>query len=110
MMDLGSNNCFVTGTPCLNDGHGYDFVSSVSHPRPDSIGLLIYDSNACAHIQSITVVLQVPHDSNNPAEKGLISWIDHLELNYDMTLFISIYYIYIAYIIILYNKIILECM
>jgi hypothetical protein len=24
-------------------GHGYDFTSSVSHPRLDSVGLLVYD-------------------------------------------------------------------
>jgi hypothetical protein len=44
MMGLGSNNCFVTGTPYLNGGYDYGFTSSVGHPRSDSVGLLVYDS------------------------------------------------------------------
>jgi len=40
---LGSNGCFVTGTPCLNGGHGYGFGSSVGHPRSDLVRLLVYD-------------------------------------------------------------------
>jgi hypothetical protein len=44
MMGLGSNICFVTGAPCLNGGHGYGFASSVSHPKLDSVGLLVYDN------------------------------------------------------------------
>jgi hypothetical protein len=43
MMGLGSNGYFVTGTSCLNKGHGYSFASSVGHPRSDSVGLLVYD-------------------------------------------------------------------
>jgi hypothetical protein len=43
MMGLESNDCFVTGAPCLNGGHGYDSASSVGHSRSDSIGLLVYD-------------------------------------------------------------------
>ncbi len=43
MMGIGSNNCFVTGTPCLIVGHNYGFASSVGHPRSDSVGLLVYD-------------------------------------------------------------------
>jgi hypothetical protein len=38
MMSLGSNGCFVTGTPYLNRGHSYGFASSVGHLRLDSVG------------------------------------------------------------------------
>jgi hypothetical protein len=44
MMGLGSNGCFVTVTPCLNGGHGYDFASSMGHLMLDSVKLLVYDS------------------------------------------------------------------
>jgi hypothetical protein len=44
MTGLGSNGCFVTGSPFINGGHGYGFASSVGHPRSDSVGLLVYDS------------------------------------------------------------------
>jgi hypothetical protein len=93
MMGLGSNGCFVTCTHCLNWGHGYGF--------------------AWMGVQGTSVVLQVPRDNVNPVGKGLISWVNHLELNYDTTLIISIYYIYMAYIIILFNEMtlqILQCM
>jgi hypothetical protein len=43
MIGLGSNGHFVTGTPCLNRGHDYDFANRVGHLRSDSVGLLIYD-------------------------------------------------------------------
>jgi hypothetical protein len=43
MMGLGSNGCFVTVALCLNGGHGCGFASSVSHPRSDLVGLLVYD-------------------------------------------------------------------
>jgi hypothetical protein len=44
MMGLGSNGYFLTGTPCLNEGHGCCFANIVGHPRLDSIGLLVCDS------------------------------------------------------------------
>jgi hypothetical protein len=44
MMCLGSNGCFGTSAPCLNEGHGYSFACSVGHPRLNSIGLLVYGS------------------------------------------------------------------
>jgi hypothetical protein len=71
-MGLGSNSCFVTGTPYLNGGHNCGFDSSVGDPRSDSVGLLVYDS-IFVHNQGIGVVLQVPRDSANPIGKGLIS-------------------------------------
>jgi hypothetical protein len=43
MIGLGSNGCFVTGAPCLNEGHSYGFASSVAHPRSDLVRLLVYD-------------------------------------------------------------------
>jgi hypothetical protein len=43
MMGLGSNGCFVTGTPCLNGGHDYVLACSVDHPRSDSVKMLVYD-------------------------------------------------------------------
>jgi hypothetical protein len=42
-MDIGSNGCFVIDAPCLNEGHDYEFTSSVGHPRLDSVRLLVYD-------------------------------------------------------------------
>jgi hypothetical protein len=38
------------------------------------------------HIRGTGVVLQVPQNKANPARNGLISWVDHMELNYNMTL------------------------
>jgi hypothetical protein len=43
MMGLGSNDCFGTGTPCLNEGHGYGFVSRVGYLKSNLEGLLVYD-------------------------------------------------------------------
>jgi hypothetical protein len=43
----------------------------------------------CVHIRGNGVVLQVPRDRANTVGKGLISWVNHLELNYNMTLVIS---------------------
>jgi len=34
---------FVTGSPFMNEGHGYGFASSVGHLMSSSTGLLIYD-------------------------------------------------------------------
>jgi hypothetical protein len=45
-----------------------------------------------------SVVLLVFWDSANPTGNGLISWVDHMELNYDMILLLRhilyLYYIY----------------
>lgn len=43
MMGLGSNDCFKTGAPCLNEIHGYEFSSSVGHLSSDLVGLLVHD-------------------------------------------------------------------
>jgi hypothetical protein len=61
-----------------------DVISSVCHPRLDSIGLLMMDDSI--HIRGTGVVLQVPWDKANPARNGLISWADHIELKYDTIL------------------------
>jgi len=45
----------------------------------------------CIDIRDIGIVLQVHRASDTPVGKGLISWVDHVELNYDMILVISIY-------------------
>jgi hypothetical protein len=39
MMDFGSNNGFVIGAPCRNEGHGYNLCSSMAtrHPRLESV-------------------------------------------------------------------------
>jgi len=63
-----------------------DIIHSVGHPRSNSVELLMMESSV--HIWGTNVVLQVPRDNANPTEKGLISWVDHMELNYDMMLFI----------------------
>jgi hypothetical protein len=43
IINLRSNDCFMTGAPCSNEGHDYGFASSVGHLRSDSVGLLVYD-------------------------------------------------------------------
>jgi hypothetical protein len=59
-----------------------DVISSVDHPRLDSVGLLMMDSSV--YIQGTSVVLLVPQDNANPIGNGLISWGDHMVLSYDM--------------------------
>jgi hypothetical protein len=93
MMGLGSNGCFVIAAPCLNGSHDYGFPSSMGHPRSDSIWLLVYDGMHT--IFGAPVVLQVPRDNNNLTWNGLISWVDHMELNYDMIILLQhILYLY----------------
>jgi hypothetical protein len=76
-------------------------ISSVGHSRLDSVGLLMMDGSV--HIRDTDVVLQVPRDSTNLAWNELISWIDHMELNYDMISYYNIYYIYTASMMTLSN-------
>jgi hypothetical protein len=64
-----------------------NIISSVGHPRSDSVRMLMMDSSI--HIWGTGVVLHVPQNSSNPVGKGLISWVDHMELNYDMILLVS---------------------
>lgn len=59
-----------------------DVISSVGHLRSNSVRLLMMNNSV--HIRGTSVVLQVHRDSANLAEKGLISWVNHMELNYDM--------------------------
>ncbi len=42
-MGLESNSCFVIGASYQNEGHGYEFASSVDHSRLDLVELLVYD-------------------------------------------------------------------
>jgi hypothetical protein len=83
MMSFGSNNCFVIGALFTNGGHGYDFTSSVGHPKSNSVGLLVYIWRYAYNIRGTDVVLQVHRDNVNPTDKGLISRIDHIDNNYD---------------------------
>jgi hypothetical protein len=61
-----------------------DVISSMAHLRSDSIELLMMDSSV--QIWGFSFVLQVPWESVNPGKKGLISWVDHMKLHYDMIL------------------------
>ncbi len=63
------------------------FASKVGHPRSDLVKLLMM--NDSINIRGTGVVLQVLRDSANPVRKGLISWIDHVKLNYNIILVIS---------------------
>jgi len=72
-----------------------DFTSGMGHSRSDLVGLLVMDSSI--HIGGIDIVLKVLRDSANSTENGLISWIEHMELNYDMI--ILLYYILYLYCI-----------
>jgi hypothetical protein len=41
------------------------------------------------HTRGTDIVLQVPQDNANPIGKGLISWVDYIELNYNMILLLQ---------------------
>jgi hypothetical protein len=56
------------------------------------------------NIRGIGVVLYVSYDNANPTEKGLICWVYHMKLNYDMISYYNILYIYITFMIIFSNK------
>jgi len=49
MKGLGSNVCFVTDAPCLNEGQSYGFARSVGNPRSNSVGLLVFDGMRTIH-------------------------------------------------------------
>jgi hypothetical protein len=84
MMGFESNGCFVTNAPCLNRGNSYSFASSIGHPMSNSVGLLVYDDMRTypGHLCCITC----PSGQRQPARKRLISWVEHMELNYDVIL------------------------
>jgi hypothetical protein len=42
-MGLEFNSCFVIGASYPSESHGYEFASSMGHPRLDSVGLLVCD-------------------------------------------------------------------
>jgi hypothetical protein len=48
----------------------------------------------CVLHRGTSIVLRVPRDSVNPTKKGLMLWIDHMKLNYDMSALNIICYIY----------------
>lgn len=89
MMGFRSNGYFVIGAPYQSGGHGYGFASSMDHQRLDSVSCQYM--TVCINIRGTGVVLQVDWASATLVGKGLISWVDHVELNYDMILVISIY-------------------
>jgi hypothetical protein len=84
MFGFGSNDCFMTDAPCLNGIMVTNIICSMSHSRSNSVGLLMMDGSV--HIRGTSIILQVLQDSRNSAKKGLISWVDHMKLTYDMTL------------------------
>jgi hypothetical protein len=68
-MGLGSNGCFMTGATLMGGYYMTNIISGMGHPRLDSVVLLVLYLVAY-NIWSTSVVLQVPRDNTNPAEKG----------------------------------------
>jgi hypothetical protein len=67
---------FVTGAPCLNGGHVYDFASSVGHLRSDFVGLLVYDSMH-TYPGHRCCILDLSRECQLDG-KGLISYVDYI--------------------------------
>jgi hypothetical protein len=72
MMGFGSNGYFVIGVLCLNLGHGYNFASSVGHPRSDSVELL--DMMVCAEVEGGGRVERGQMPPNSPPKKSPYPW------------------------------------
>jgi hypothetical protein len=66
-MSLGFNGCFVTNTTLMGSHYKMNIISSVSHPRSDSVVSLVLGMVAY-NIRGTGIVLQVPRDSANPVE------------------------------------------
>jgi hypothetical protein len=60
---------FVVGTALMGSHYRTDIISSVGHPRSDSVVLLMLSTVVC-NIWGIGIILQVSLDSANLAEKG----------------------------------------
>jgi hypothetical protein len=60
---------FVIDTQFTNGGHGYDFDSSVGHPKLNSIELLVYD-DMCT-ISKALVLYYRPSGSLQLYKKGV---------------------------------------
>jgi hypothetical protein len=68
----------VIGAPYTDDGHNYDIISGMDHLGSDSIGRLMMMVHG--NIYGTGIILQVTRDITNPAENGLISWVDHIDV------------------------------
>ena len=64
----GSNSCFVAGTTLVGDHYRVDIINVMGHSRSDSVMPLVLCMVAY-NIRGTVVVLQVPRDSVNLAEK-----------------------------------------
>jgi hypothetical protein len=66
---FGSNGFVTKVQPFLmNDHYRTDIISGVGYPRSDSVMLLVLCTVTC-NGWGTNIVLQVPRDSTNPAEK-----------------------------------------
>ena len=68
-MGLRSNGCFMANVALMGGHYKMDIISNVGHLRLDSVMPLVLCMVVC-NIQGTGVVLQVPHDSVNPAKNG----------------------------------------
>jgi hypothetical protein len=70
-----------------------DVISSLGRLRSNLVRLLMRDGSV--YIQGIGVVLQVSRENANLTRKGLISWVYHIVLSYDIIILLQcILYIY----------------
>ena len=68
-MSFGSNGSFMIGTALMGSHYRTNIISGVGHPKSDSVVLQVL-CTVVYNGQATGIVLQVPQDSNNPAEKG----------------------------------------
>jgi hypothetical protein len=68
-MSLGSNGCFVAGVDLMSSHYRTDIISNVGHPRSNVVMSLVLCMVAC-NGWGTGIILQVPRDNANPAEKG----------------------------------------
>ena len=66
---FGSNGSFVIATALMGSHYRTNIISGVGHPKSNSVVLLVLCLVAY-NGQATSIVLQVPWDSNNPAENG----------------------------------------
>jgi len=97
MMGLGSNDCFLTGIPCLNESHSYGFASRLGHLKSDLVGLLVYDGMST--YPGLQCCITSPSRQCKPCWEGvnILGRPYEIEL-WDGTLDISIYTLYLFYI------------
>ena len=68
-MGLGSYGCFMIEATFMGSHYKTDIISGVGHPRLDLIVPLVLCMVAY-NIWGISIVLQVPRDSDNPIRNG----------------------------------------